>query len=172
MKIDKTKFKDEKGRYITQGLFLEDKYNTNLAYYTLDGEDKNYKDVVYPSLKRLFLEEGDPTEYLFATKYLYDWEHWQRLCKNALIGRHIDRWREELSLSLRADGISSIIDAALTDKHYQASKWLADKGWEVKSRGRPSKEEIEGELRKQADAEKEFSDDFKLLTLHKDKTSG
>ena len=57
-KPDKTKFKDEKGRYIVQGLFLEDRYNTELSVFTFDGEDKNYKGKIYPSLKRLYLEHG------------------------------------------------------------------------------------------------------------------
>ena len=167
MKVDKTKFKDEKGRYIVQGLFLEDRYNTDLAVYTQAGEDKEYRGVNYPSLKRLYLEEGDPTEYAFAQKYLYDWPHWQRMCRNNMVGRLIEEWREELYLSLRADGISAIIDAALSNSNYQAAKWLADKGWEENSRGRPSKEEVKAELKKQAEKEREFNEDFELLTLHK-----
>lgn len=169
MKIDKTKFKDEKGRYIVQGLFLEDRYNVDLAYYTLDGEDKTHKGKLFPSLKRLYLDRADPTEYAFAKEYLYDWDHWQRLCNNAIVGRHIEKWRDELTLFLRSEGISAIIDTALTDKHYQASKWLADKGWQDIARGRPSKEEIKGELKKQAEIEKEYGDDFQLLQLHKGK---
>lgn len=167
-KPDKSKFKDEKGRYIVQGLFLEDRYNTDLAVYTLDGEDKTYKGVVFPSLKKLYLEHGDPVEYSFARKYLYDWPHWQRLCNNAIVGRHIETWRAELALSLQADGIASLINLAVEKDSYQASKWLADRGWETKERGRPSKEEIEGELKRRADEKSEFSDDFQLLRLHKD----
>lgn len=166
MEIDKSKFKDEKGRYIVQGLFLEDRYNTNLAVYTLDGVDKEYKGIKFPSLKRLYLEESDPEEYLFAEKYLFDWPHWQRLCKNAVVGRHIEQWREELALSLRSEGIATLIDLAVNDKSYQAAKWLADEGWVKKTRGRPSKEEVEGELQRRAQVEKEFSEDFKLLELH------
>ena len=94
MEIDKSRFKDEKGRFIVQGLFLEDKYNTDLAVFTYDGEDKVYKGKTYPSLKRLYLEHGDPKEYSFARKYLFDWKHWQRLCNNAMIGRHIEEWRK------------------------------------------------------------------------------
>lgn len=169
MKVDKTRFKDEKGRYIVQGLFLEDKYNTDLAVYTYDGEDKTYKGVVYPSLKRLYLEEGDPQEYLFASKYCFDWPHWQRLCKNAIVGRHIEQWREELSLSLRSEGIATLIDLAVNDKSYQAAKWLADEGWVKNKRGRPSKEEVEGELNRRADIEKKFEAEFELLQIHKGK---
>jgi hypothetical protein len=165
-KPDRSRFKDEKGRYIVQGLFLEDKYNTSLAMYTFDGEDKTYKGVVFPSLKRLFLEEGDPEEYTFANKYLYDWDHWQRLCKNAIISRQIERWRDELYLSLRSEGMATLIDLAINEKSYQAAKWLADEGWVKQKRGRPSKQQIEDEVKRRAQVEEQFADDFQLLQLH------
>lgn len=171
-KPDRSKFKDEKGRYIVQGLFLEDKYNTDLAIYTFDGEDKTYKGVVYPSLKRLYLDVGDPKEYLFATTYLYDWDHWQRLCNNAIISRHIEKWRNELEISLISEGVSTMIDLAVNEKSYQAAKFLADRGWDKSARGRPSNAEIEGEIKRQAQINSEFDDDFKLFELHKDRKQG
>lgn len=163
MKIDKTRFKDEKGRYIVQGLFLEDRYNTDLAVYTYDGEDKVYKGVVYPSLKKLYLEVGDPSEYMFASKYLFDWPHWQRLCKNSIVSKHVDEWREELTLSLKSEGVATLIDLAINDKSYQAAKWLADEGFIKNKRGRPTKEEVEGEAKRQATIEKEYSEELILL---------
>lgn len=169
---DKTRFKDERGRYIVQGLFLEDRYNTTLSVYTFDGEDKDYKGTIFPSLKRLYLQHRDPLEYSFANLYLYDWDHWQRLCRNRLVSAHIEKWREELRLSLVSDGVGSIIDQALNKDSYQAAKWLAEMGWDKSGRGRPSKEEVEGELKKRADQEKNWSEDFQLLHMHKEKTNG
>lgn len=169
MDIDKSRFRDEKNRYIVQGLFLEDSYNTNLAVYTFSGDDKTYKGKVYPSLKRLYLEHGDPKEYSFAVKYLYDWPHWKRLCKNAVVGRHIDQWREELELSLVSEGVATLIDLATNQDSYQAAKYLAERGWDKTVRGRPSKEEVEGHLNKIAEENGEFDEDFQLLKLHKEK---
>ena len=164
---DKSRFRDEKNRYIVQGLFLEESYNTRLAVYTLDGEDKEYKGVIYPSLKRLYLFEADPKEYSFANKYLYDWTHWQRMCNNAVVSRHIEKWREELELMLVSEGVSALIDMALNDKSYQAAKYLADRGWDKRARGRPSNDEIEGYMKKQGQVDDEFSNDFALLQFHK-----
>lgn len=166
-KPDKSRFKDEKGRYIVQGLFLEDRYNTDLSVYTLDGVDKDYKGVVYPSLKRLYLEEADPKEYTFANKYLFDWDHWQRVCNNAVMGRHVEKWREELELMLVSEGVSALIDLALNDKSYQAAKYLADMGWDKRGRGRPSKAEVEQHLKQKSRDDSEFDRDFQLLQLHK-----
>lgn len=165
IEVDKKKFKDEKGRYIVQGLFIEDSYNVDLASYSWGGEDKVYKGQTFPSLKKLYLEEGDPQEYLFAEKHLVDWPHWQRLCKNAIVGRHIEQWREELGYSLRSEGIATLIDLAINDKSYQAAKWLADEGWIRKVKGRPSDKQVEGELKRRADIEQEYAEDLEIVGL-------
>lgn len=165
--LNKKRFKDEKGRYIVQGLFLEDRYNTNLAVYTLDGEHKEYKGVIYPSLKQLYLEEGDINEWAFATKHLFDWPHWQRLCRNKWLQPHIEQWRDELALSLRSEGIATLVNLAINENSYQAAKWLADEGWIKNRRGRPSQKDIDKAAERKASIEKEFEEDFKLLHLVK-----
>ena len=144
MKIDKSRFKDVMGRPLTQSLFLEPNYNTEYAYYTLDGEDKNYKGTVYPSLKKLYIELADPIEYEFATTYLLDWDHWERLQGNKLINHHIEKWRHELELKLASEGFRMILDQS--EDNYQASKWLAEKGWKKRGVGRPVKEKETKEL--------------------------
>ncbi len=165
----KDKMKDEKGRYITQGLFLEINYDTDKAIYTLDGEDKEYKGKCYHSLKKLFLTCSDPVEYVFACEYLYDWEHWQRICNNKLLLEHVSKWRDELQLSLMSEGVLTLIDLAKNQQSYQAGKWLADKGWDKNSKGRPTKEAIQNEINKRADIESEYDRDFELLQLRGDK---
>jgi hypothetical protein len=157
---DKTKMKDVMGRPLTQSLFLEPNYN-DYAIYTLDGEDKTYKGKVYPSLKRLYLNATDPTEYEFATTYLIDWPHWKRLCGNAIILRHIEEWREELDLKMRAEAVRTMQD--LSEDNAQAAKWLAERGWDRKGAGRPKKEETVKERQIQDRLEEEFSADIVRL---------
>ena len=161
-KPDKSKFKTSGGNYIVQGLFLEDSYNTEMAVYTLAGEDKLYNGKTYPSLKRLYLVHGDPEEYSFAVEYLNDWGHWQRMCKNKTLLPHITLWREELNLSLRSEAIAALIGLAKSGS-YQAAKYLADEGWVKQSRGRPSKAAIEKAAKERADLEAKFEDGSKLL---------
>lgn len=167
--IDKTLLKDSKGRYLVQGLFLEDRYDADMSVFTFDGEDKIYKGKTYISLKKRYLEWSDPTEYNFASDWLFDWQHWQRLCNNKVVGRHIEVWREELETKLRSEGINSIINLATEDSSYQAAKYLAECGWKDKKRGRPSAEEIEGELAKRADEAENWNADVKLLAAYKEK---
>lgn len=139
-KVDKSKFKDIGGRYITQSLFLEYGYDVDKAVYTIDGEDKTYKGKVYPSLKKLYLQAEDVHEYNFATKHLADWEHWKRLQANKWCLTYIERWREELEVMIASQGVQNILDLA-QDGNFQAAKFAAERQWN-KKRGRPSKEDV------------------------------
>src|SRR5690606_3779091 len=140
MVIDKNKLIDTMGRPLTQSLFLECGYNVQYAVFTFNDDDKEYEGRIYPSLKKLYLESEDPTEYRFAKKYLLGWKHWRRLNDNAILRTHFDEWREELEVAMRSEAINSIIDMTTSDQgNFQAAKWLADRGWDKRGAGRPSK---------------------------------
>ncbi len=156
--VDKALMLDTSGRPITQSLFLEIGYS-DAAMYTFKDQDHEYKGKVYPSIKRLYLEEEDPAEYNFVSKYLLNWRHWLRLYENKLIRPHIDEWREELELKLRSRAAQEMIKKAAKG-NIQASKWLSDRGWAVRGAGRPSKEEIQNEKRFQARVDKDYTADI------------
>jgi len=149
-----SKFKEPiTGNFITQGLFYELCYaSPKNAIYTLKDEDMEItvegEVRQLQSIKQLYLECEDPTEYEFATKYLGGWKHWQRLCnKTTNLHPYIEDWREELEVKLRSKGVKSMIKHSMSDKGQQAAKWLSDKGWAEKKRGAPSKEEKARELK-------------------------
>lgn len=168
MEVDKTKLRDSRGRPLTQSLFLEVGYNTEFAVYTQKDEDYEYKGKVYPSLKRLYLEHEDPTEYDFACTYLLGWEQWQRICANKVFTKMVERWREELELKIRAQAVRDIMNTSATEKGFQASKWLADRGWDKRAAGRPSKEEVDRERNMQAKIEDEYTSEVTRLADYKD----
>lgn len=157
MKIDKSGFKDTLGRYITQGLFLEPQLDPTFAVFTMQGEDRVYKGKTYISLKKLYLEMADPIEYEFATTYLYDWDHWKRMESNAFLMNNISKWREELELKLASEGFRAILDQS--EDNYQASKWLAERGWSKRGAGRPKKELEASERKLQEHLDNEFAGD-------------
>lgn len=161
MEIDKTLLKDTMGRPLTQGLFLEIGYNTQFAVYTLKDEDFIYEGKTYYSLKRLYLECEDPGEYDFATRYLANWEAWERLCNNKIFSDRIAQWRKELAIKLRSKGIKQMMNKAETSP--MAAKWLADNGWEGTKAGRPSKADVEAKKEALAQADYDFSADIKRL---------
>lgn len=164
MIVDKSKLTDANGIPMTQGLFLEMGYNTDLAVFTLKDRDHDYKGHIYPSLKKLYLEESDPTEYLFASKYLLGYQHWKRLVNNKMLYKHIEEWREELEIKLRAEAVRALINMTSSENgNFQAAKFLADRGWDRNKVGRPSKEEMEKRAAIGLKVEDEFKADIKRL---------
>lgn len=162
--VDKKDLVDKMGRPLTQSLFLEIGYKTDMAVYSLKDTDHHYRGEVYPSLKRLYLQHEDPTEYDFASTYLLGWNHWKRLTTNKMIRKHIDEWREELELKIKSQAVKDIIDqCAMEGGSFQAAKWLADQGWNKRGAGRPSKEQIEKDKRISERIEDEFRDDVVRL---------
>lgn len=154
---------DVMGRPLTQSLFLEIGY-LDTAVYTLKDQDHTHNGKQYPSLKRLYLETEDPTEYEFANKYLLGWKHWLRLCENKAIRKEIDEWRDELEVKLRSRGVRYTLQAA-KGGNYQAAKWLSDRGWDTRGAGRPTKIEVERERKIQADISDEFKADVIRLDI-------
>lgn len=161
MKDLSTTFKDVKGCLLTQALFLELGYLTKYAMYTLKEDDYEYKGKVYPSIKRLYLEEEDLTEYSFAKKYFYSWKHWERIKANVQIRNYIDDWSSELEIKIRSQSIRGIVDmTAEGSQSFQAAKWLADRGWEKRTPGRPSKADRDRESAIDDRIAEEFSGDI------------
>lgn len=165
MSDERRKFLDDLDRPLTQSLFLEIGYSDS-AIYTLKEIDHEYKGKTYISAKRLYIELEDPTEYEFATKYFLGWSHWQRICANKIIEKHVNEWREELEVKLRSRAVRMNINAAAAG-NYQAAKWLADRGWLTRAAGRPSKVEVEKNLKIASDIHNEYGADvIRLKTIN------
>lgn len=152
------KFVDGQGRFLTQSLFLEMGYQ-DAAVYSLKDYDHEHGGKKYPSIKKRYLELEDTTEYEFANTYFAGWKHWQKLCENNIIRREIDQWRLELELKLRARAVKQMVALAETGS-YQASKWLADRGWDTRAAGRPTKIEKEAHIAAAKRAEDEYGADI------------
>lgn len=162
--IDKSKLRDVNGNPLTQSLFLELAYNTDYAAYTLKNEDYDYKGIVYPSIKRLYLDFEDPTEYEVATRCFIDWDHWKRVCANKTILPYIESWREELEMKLRSRAVRDLINLTASESgSFQAAKFLADRGWDKRAAGRPSKEELAKRAAIAENIDNDFSADVKRM---------
>lgn len=155
--IERERLLDKAGRPLTQSLFLEVGY-TDEAIFSLKEVDCTYNGKSYPSMKRLYMEMADPTEYEFATTYLLGWKHWMRICENKLLRKHIDEWREELEVKLRSKAVMQVMKQADIGS-FQSSKWLADRGWDVRAAGRPTKLEQEKHKKIQENIDAEYGGD-------------
>lgn len=160
--MDKSKLKASNGVPLTQGLFLEIGYG-EFSVFTLKDEDYEYKGTIYPSLKRLYLDMEDVNEYEFATTHLLGWQHWKRMCDNKQIAKHIEEWRYELELKLRSRAIKAVVSKMSAEQGINAAKWIAEKGWDKKSVGRPSKQEEAREKRLQEELDVDFTGDWQRI---------
>lgn len=133
-----TPFKDNRNRYRTTSLFFEfRKLGENMPepLYTLKEKDHTVDGVVYPSLKKLYLQEEDVTELEFARKHLYNYRQWKLMCSNKMLLPHIEEWREELEVQIRSKALKALVETATTEgsKGTSAARYIVDRGWLDKS---------------------------------------
>lgn len=120
--------------------------------------------------RKTFVELGDPTGYKWAMKYLGDWDHWLVLEQSTWFQEALAEWRRELDSKIASEAMDRIREIAADpdDKGaLAAAKWLASKPWVEKktSRGRPTKEEVQGELKRQAQATSVEDEDAARIQL-------
>lgn len=138
-------------RIVTVGLFIEfaRKDSTQQAIYSVKHED--YLDpetgLVFPSLHRLYIDFGDPTEFNFSNHYFLNYSHWKETSEHPLVLPYAEKWRLELAQKVKADALQSIIsvsrsgskDAVTAARYIISGEWERYLNPDVKSnRGRPS----------------------------------
>ncbi len=114
----------------------------------------------------------DPTGYKVTQELLNgEYAHWVTLMEQKWFRDAKAVWDKELDAKLMARGLDSIMQIARGDDEevkppvrLQAAKFLATRGYvlpEQKSnRGRPTKEEVEGELKREAGIQATLSEDL------------
>ena len=147
------------GNLIQKGLFLETNTtleNRALVVYTLKDRDKGG----YPSIQRIYLDAGDPTEYQFALDNFYSWDHWQRIAESDWFQPYISKWRKELEARLKAEALNRIMAKAKGEgkDSFQANKYLLERTWSSpkKKVGRPVTEEV-------LEPKEDYSEDYNRL---------
>lgn len=122
--------------------------------------------------RKTFVELGDPSGYKWAIKYLGDYDHWRFLMECSWFREAYEVWMNELNMKLQSEAIDRIKEIASnpTDKQsLVANKWLASKPWQEKTtnRGRPSKAELQGEMKRHVEALTAEEEDAKRIGLLK-----
>jgi len=164
--VNPNKFKDTMGRFRTQSLFFELKYEGYDPLFTLKDKDHEVAGVVYRSLRELYLMYADPTEYSFAMGVFGSLKCWYKIAGNKELSIYINQWREDLEVKLRSEGVMAIRDLATDEgskSRLAAAKWLAEKGWEGKARGRPSKQELAKNSKTKTRVEEAISNDYERI---------
>lgn len=176
--VDRNIFKNipgKVGRRRTQSLFEESKAWGDIGsslepVYSL----KEDSPTGLPSLYKLYMEIADPTEYLFAQEAFGSWEHWLETLGGNLDGpfpmyirEYIKKWRQELEIKLRAEGIKSLKSHAKSKP--AAALFFAEGQFSAnkvrRGPGRPKSDEAEMEELMRSRANKEVAEDMSRLDL-------
>lgn len=163
-----SKFRNASNARYLRSLFYENgTEDKSVVLYTLKDEDY----LGYPSLYRLYMETADPTEYEFATQYLDGWEHWKMMTQCTWFIPFVARWREELDLKIKSKSLRVVqkeADDSKSKNSFAANKMLIERAWEksgpkVRKVGRPTTEEVTGELKRRTDEAQRINGDFERL---------
>lgn len=144
-------------RYLTDGLFFERPGSSmSNCVFTLEEQDDLTNGL--HSLYKLFIDSDDLTEYKIATDVFGSTTHWDRLCQCKWFQPYLSKMREDLKRKLRSKAIAEIMDMVLSTSsdavRLNALKYLSKEGIDFFEdvpvsrikRGRPTKEEVRGNL--------------------------
>lgn len=124
---------------------------------------RNHKDDGRPVMREHYIMSGDPTGYQTAIKFLGCYEHWEAMVDRCPWFREaLAKWKVELQTRQKAAAVQKILDIALSDSSQSlaAAKYIATMDYEkTLDRGRPSKAEIKGELKRQVKLLEDDADD-------------
>jgi len=159
----------------TQVLFREHKYQNEEALLTIAEDHHETEDgrMIW-SIRKLYLDIADPTEHIFAKTVFGSWKHWLRMKGCKILREEFPKMQEELRAKLLSESISNITEIATNlskpQQALQASKFLVEfykpeKTKPATTRGRPSKEEVEGNLKEEARVSKELQEHMKRVGL-------
>lgn len=162
-------FRNSHGVRLLKGLFLEVAINTDNVLYTLRRDDREAEikgeTILLPSIRRLYLETMDPTEYEFANKYFEDYEHWEMVSNSPFLKDHVESWRRELRVKIRSEAYRQLsTEAFLGGKNsFQACKYL----FENTTPSKPTKAEqkAQEEIESLAENDKQIMADFHRLGI-------
>lgn len=167
-------FKTRLGQWLTKALFVEYLFEGHggfdAAMYTLKDEDITWTNgKTYPSLRRLYLDCNDPTEYAFAQKYFYSWEHWQRVASAPWMRPLLAVWQVELEMKIRSQALAQIISVANSDRKESltAARFIVEGGYKHQKAGKgaPTKADIARAAHALATENTDVSEDAKRLGL-------
>lgn len=150
LEVDPTKVRSDNGIMKTEGLFLEAASKIEAMANRLPPEPvytlKDYDHKGYPSMYLIYMDSA--TEYEAAMRLLGSWRHWNKLVKAPFFKPYIEEWREERKHREDAIARTALLES-IVDGNVSAAKTILDEG-KRKGAGRPTKAEVEGELKKAA----------------------
>lgn len=140
-------YKGDNGQWLSASLFKE-----SSDFQKLKGKGVIYQPLfsLYSDVdglincRKTFIEEGDPSGYKWAMKYLGDYSHWLYLMKRTWFKEAYSVWMNELQMKLEAEALDAIREIAKDSSNKSqlpAARYLHSLSKTSKSSvGRPKKE--------------------------------
>ena len=156
------------GNWYTQALFWETSQGRPMEERVIHPVFSLYND--RPgciNCRKTFLELRDITGYKWAIKYLGDYAHWLRLIDIPWFKTAYESWKAELIHQLKSEAINKIVEIASGDSSQSlpAAKYIVEEGWKGSKRGRPSKSEMDAELKRATKEAEATEEDFERIGL-------
>lgn len=171
MIFERTQLVDSMGSMKTLSLFIEFRRHGIEPIMSLSHYEREYEGKPLVSLKKIYMEEEDLEEYKVAIRVFGSWNHWKKLLGNAKITAYIEEYREELETKIRSEAVRALVKTATLEgaKGTAAAKYVAEKGWNKRKAGAPSKNEVTRELKVQTRMDSELKEDMKRIGLRVEK---
>lgn len=120
---------------------------------------------------RKYIEYGDVTGYKISMELFRDYAYWEFLMRSPWFKEAKENWDRSIyakQISIATDALNEIARDPEDKGRLSASKFLFDNGLKglglgPARRGRPSKEEVDGQVKLDALAAKEIEDDLKRI---------
>ncbi len=179
MAIKRSKFRGSNNRRIAKQLFWDhsrmmaegDRVVDFKPFFTLHHDVDGYI-----NFRKEYLKDEDPTGYKTANRLLEDYDHWMFLMKNPWFREAKAQWDVELEAKLKSKALSIFETLALDSDLKPAERISAAKAMlalatqkpaSKRLAGAPTREEVDGELKRQAGAEKELQEDLARIGIVK-----
>lgn len=128
------------------------------------------------NFRKEYVRDGDPTGYKTGTRLLENYDHWLLLMRTNWFSEAKKVWDVELASKMDSEAVTVLTDImrggedVKTSERIAAARILLGKAKTIGKpekkdpvRGRPSKEEIEGNLVNLTKEEKTLQDDLKRI---------
>lgn len=170
--MTRLKLRGDNGHLMTKSLFLDLwKYDSEqppqeppywLVESLIPGDKR-------PVFRDEFIKLRDVTGVKLANKYLEGYEHLQRLLEQSWFKDQYDMWVKIVYQTLKQEALERIVEISSegSAQSLSAAKYIADMvSGEItpKKRGRPSSEEVSGELKKQVRQLSKAEEDYNRIT--------
>lgn len=129
------KLLDTKGKMRSRSLFREFQHEDTVKYpYYFNLSEFDRPDSI--SLKALYIQMADVTEYKFAKYVFHSFPFWEALTKTAWFSPYVEEWRHELKQKLASEQLAKVRTKA-QQGDLNAMKYLHDLVTDKPKRGRP-----------------------------------